>query len=87
MVGKDSLEERVIKFLALELPGQQPFMHMGTGYLVSDLWREVVRLKEIVATIKPKENHKGECTCKYPNIGLPGCQKCNPSTLTPVSER
>lgn len=39
------LETRVRQFQALELPGQPRGMHMGTSYLVSDLWREVQRLR------------------------------------------
>lgn len=39
------LQTRVQQFNALELPGQPQGMHMGTSYLVNDLWREVFRLK------------------------------------------
>jgi hypothetical protein len=42
---KDDLQERVQQFNKLELPGQPMAMHMGTSYLVSDLWREVQRLR------------------------------------------
>ena len=41
----DELEERVRKFNSLSLPGQPMGMHMGTSYLVNDLWREVQRLR------------------------------------------
>lgn len=41
----DELEERVYKFNSLSLPGQPMGMHMGTSYLVNDLWREVKRLR------------------------------------------
>lgn len=41
----DELEERVRKFNSLQLPGQPMTMHMGTSYLVNDLWREVRRLR------------------------------------------
>lgn len=44
----DDLEERVNKFHLLELPGQPMAMHMGTSYLVSDLWREVKKLRVIL---------------------------------------
>ena len=40
------LETRVRQFERLELPGQLPAMHMGTAYLVSDLWKEIERLRE-----------------------------------------
>lgn len=39
-----TLEERVHAFMLLDLPGQPRMMHMGTSYLVNDLWREVQRL-------------------------------------------
>lgn len=39
------LKERVDKFNGLSLPGQPMAMHMGTSYLVNDLWREVQRLR------------------------------------------
>lgn len=41
----DDLETRVQKFQHLELPGQPMAMHMGTSYLVSDLWRELATLR------------------------------------------
>ena len=34
-----TLAERVQKFQCMELPGQPMMMHMGTSYLVGDLWR------------------------------------------------
>lgn len=49
----DKLQERVEKFSALELPGQPPVMHMGTSYLVNDLWREVQRLRSLAGAITP----------------------------------
>ena len=42
------LEKRVELFRALELPGQPKMMHMGTSYLVNDLWREVQHLRSLV---------------------------------------
>jgi hypothetical protein len=42
---KCDLEDRVRKFSTLELPGQPTGVHMGTSYLVNDLWREVQRLR------------------------------------------
>ena len=35
------LRERVAQFNCLELPGQPMGMHMGTSYLINDLWREL----------------------------------------------
>lgn len=43
---KDELKERVHKFNSMSLPGQPMSMHMGTSYLVNDLWREVQRLRD-----------------------------------------
>lgn len=40
----DDLKDRIEKFNLLELPGQPMMMHMGTSYLVGDLWREINRL-------------------------------------------
>jgi hypothetical protein len=45
-IEKRSLQERVEQFRALELPGQSQSMHMGTLYLVNDLWAEVQRLRK-----------------------------------------
>lgn len=42
---KQTLDERVMAFELLELPGQPPMMHMGTAYLVNDLWAEIKRLQ------------------------------------------
>jgi hypothetical protein len=41
----DELEKRIEQFNSLSLPGQPMSMHMGTSYLVSDLWKEVLRLR------------------------------------------
>jgi hypothetical protein len=45
----DDLEKRVKQFNTLSLPGQSMSMHMGTLYLVNDLWREVERLRGVEA--------------------------------------
>jgi hypothetical protein len=45
----ESLEDRVTQFRCLELPGQPMSMHMGTSYLVNDLWNKV---KEQAAEIE-----------------------------------
>lgn len=42
----DSLKDRVEQFMMLKLPGQPMMMHMGTSYLVQDLWYEVKRLQK-----------------------------------------
>jgi hypothetical protein len=54
----DDLEDRVHKFNAMELPGQMQMMHMGTSYLVNDLWREVKRLR-VALTATEKGLHNG----------------------------
>ena len=46
---KDDLADRVYKFNRLQLPGQPMGMHMGTSYLVNDLWMEVQRLRAALA--------------------------------------
>ena len=35
------LQKRVNQFNMLQLPGQAMVMHMGTSYLIDDLWREL----------------------------------------------
>ena len=46
------LKNRVEQFQMLQLPGQPMAMHMGTNYLVVDLWREL----NILYEKKEKEN-------------------------------
>lgn len=41
------LKERVALFERMELPGQIKMMHMGTAYLVGDLWRMVQSLSAL----------------------------------------
>jgi len=48
----NDLEERVYKFQTGELPGQPMSMHMGTSYLVNDLWQEIKRLRRIETIAK-----------------------------------
>ena len=42
----DDLRARVCKYNMLQLPGQPMGMHMGTAYLLNDLWSELQRAKE-----------------------------------------
>jgi hypothetical protein len=42
----DDLKKRVGQFNSMSLPGQPIGVHMGTMYLVNDLWREIERLRE-----------------------------------------
>lgn len=52
MSEKNDLEARVNQFKTMSLPGQPMGMHMGTSYLVNDLWREVQHLRGLVEGYK-----------------------------------
>ncbi|QZP06847.1 hypothetical protein [Caenibius sp. WL] len=45
-VNVADLRERVRQFQTMELPGQPMMLHMGTSYLVNDLWSAVKLLAE-----------------------------------------
>jgi len=45
MTEREDLETRVNQFICMELPGQPRAMHMGTSYLVNDMWKEIQRLR------------------------------------------
>ena len=47
----DNLEERVSQFEMMRLPGQPRSMHMGTSYLINDLWHEVQKLRKALDEI------------------------------------
>ena len=49
---RDNLEEQVVQFMQGKLPGQPMIAHMGTTYLVNDLWREVQRLRQELKTAR-----------------------------------
>ena len=51
----NDLETRVYKFEMMELPGQPRIMHMGTAYLVMDLWRAVKKLRKQLKEVMPGE--------------------------------
>jgi len=53
MTQSDDLKNRVENFNCLELPGQPMGMHMGTSQLVNDLWREVLRLRQLADESAP----------------------------------
>lgn len=40
------LKDRVFKFNMMELPGQPQGMHMGTSYLLNDLWGELYEVPQ-----------------------------------------
>lgn len=44
MTDQKSLKQRVEAFRTMQMPGQTFPQHMGTFYLVNDLWREIERL-------------------------------------------
>jgi hypothetical protein len=50
-MSEKDLKDRVDDFQMLRLPGQPMGMHMGTSYLVNDLWREVAALRAELASI------------------------------------
>lgn len=68
MSEKMTLEERVIAFKRMELPGQPMGMHMGTSYLVDDLWREIQRLND---TLSMTRGGSGAITAAAPKSPPP----------------
>ena len=42
------LKQKVQDFNMLKLPGQPMMMHMGTSYLVNDLWKRIAELGEAI---------------------------------------
>jgi len=56
----DDLAKRVNQFNMRSLPGQPMVMHMGTSYLVNDLWIEVQRLRKEVNNQKIHSTEKSE---------------------------
>lgn len=47
-MADDKLEEQVLLFQLGKLPGQPLGAHMGTVYLVTNLWIEVQRLRKLL---------------------------------------
>lgn len=57
----NDLEQRVQQYRTFELPGQPMATHMGTSYLINDLWKEVERLRaELDAARRTAEYWKAE---------------------------
>jgi hypothetical protein len=54
-IDLEDLKRRVDQFNMLELPGQPMMMHMGTSYLVNDLWRALKERVEADAVSKPAQ--------------------------------
>jgi hypothetical protein len=52
MNNRPSLKERVNQFNTLSLPGQPSGVHMGTSYLVNDLWKKILELEKQVNELK-----------------------------------
>lgn len=50
--SKHTLAERVEQFNCMELPGQPMMMHMGTSYLVNDLWRSHREMQETLRWVR-----------------------------------
>ena len=48
----EELREKVLQFNLLKLPGQPMCMHMGTSYLVNDLWSRVQQLEREKADLQ-----------------------------------
>ena len=45
MTNIDELNKRIEQFNSLSLPGQPMAMHMGTSYLINDLWKKILSLR------------------------------------------
>jgi len=52
MPEKLSLKERVEQFHLMQLPGQPMMMHMGTSYLVQDLWSTLKNLADEIDELR-----------------------------------
>jgi len=52
MTDRTDLPERTMKFAMLELPGKSQGTHMGTSYLVDDLWRTLKELPDLIDKLK-----------------------------------
>lgn len=53
MSVKEPLEKRVMDFQLMRLPGQPVGVHLGTSYLVQDLWDRVCMLEALLRKAKP----------------------------------
>jgi len=63
----DSLEKRVKMFRSLSLPGQPLSMHMGTSYLVENLWSAVQQLQ---SELDAKNKFIEKAFVAHPNLDL-----------------
>lgn len=72
----DDLEKRVQQFGMMQLPGQPIGMHMGTSYLVNDLWREVQKLRAELKNAEQNVQGTGLCShdWAYPPAVCPVCK-------------
>ena len=59
---RPTLDERVMQFNMLQLPGQPMAMHMGTAYLVSDLHK---RVKELEGALRESQRCLEEAKRKW----------------------
>lgn len=79
----DDLEKRVNQYNTFSLPGQPIGCHMGTSYLINDLWTEVKRLR--AASQPPVQGGRvegGDCgrVFKYPD-----CPNCKGVAVKPAA--
>jgi len=49
MSTAETLDDRILQFKMLQLPGQPRMMHMGTSYLISDMEKEIKLLRTAIA--------------------------------------
>lgn len=54
MSSADDLHVRVGQFQRMELPGQPMVMHTGTLYLVNELYREVLRQRDMIEQMQQR---------------------------------
>ena len=73
----DELEEKVKQFNSHSLPGQPMAAHMGTAYLVNDLWREVQKLRAAQQGANRMADAESDKTLvEYNSAGVLICKVC-----------
>jgi hypothetical protein len=73
----DELEKRVEQFQCLELPGQPQIMHMGTSYLIKDLWKEIKKLHAQQPNAADGDKARPQCPACYADMQVMWeCKKC-----------
>lgn len=79
----DSLEDRLRAFDLLELSGQPQGMHMGTSYLMHDLWNEIQRLEAENARLRTELAAKRERCAQIADKYI--CAGCNRDVGAPIA--